>query len=464
MGIIITKQELVIIGCGAGGGTAAQFARKTNRQASITIYEKGSYPQYSKCALPYVISGDIASPDDLIEFSKTWFQKANMDLHLNTIIKDIDVKKKVITGEYSDGSVFEKSYTDLIIATGSVPSIPPIKNIMDKKTLKKQIFNIRTLDDATAILHEIKHVKHATVVGAGLIGMEMADCLVEHKIQVAVVEALDQICPMLDADIVSLLASSIKDYITIFTNHFATEAVFTNDTLKSLIIEQRETKKQQHIPTDLLIIATGTTPETTIAQKAGCKIGKTGGICVNESSLTSQPHIYAVGDCTEYVDFVTQKPVQVGLGSIAVRQGIAAGVNAAGGTYTLPKGFLQTFTSTFFNQEIAAVGPAFSTLKSSEMVNGKYQGSSLPEYFPGGKPILMKIAVALESGSILSAQAIGANAAQRINTYATAMLADMRIDQLKKLETAYAPPIAPTLDTVTLVADIADMKRQRKKK
>lgn len=335
---------------------------------------------------------------------------------------------------------------------------------MDKKTLKKQIFNIRTLDDATAILHEIKHVKHATVVGAGLIGMEMADCLVEHKIQVAVVEALDQICPMLDADIVSLLASSIKDYITIFTNHFATEAVFTNDTLKSLIIEQRETKKQQHIPTDLLIIATGTTPETTIAQKAGCKIGKTGGICVNESSLTSQPHIYAVGDCTEYVDFVTQKPVQVGLGSIAVRQGIAAGVNAAGGTYTLPKGFLQTFTSTFFNQEIAAVGPAFSTLKSSEMVNGKYQGSSLPEYFPGGKPILMKIAVALESGSILSAQAIGANAAQRINTYATAMLADMRIDQLKKLETAYAPPIAPTLDTVTLVADIADMKRQRKKK
>jgi NADH oxidase (H2O2-forming) len=201
-----------------------------------------------------------------------------------------------------------------------------------------------------------------------------------------------------------------------------------------------------------------------LAENAGCSIGKTGGILVNEKSETSIKHIYAVGDCTEYIDYVTGDAIPVGLGSITVRQGIAAGVNAAGGSYQLPKGFLQTFTSRFFNHEIAAVGPLQSSIDQIKIINGKYTGSSLPDYFPGGKPIVMKVTAEVDSGKILSAQAFGENAAQRINTYATAILADMTIDQMKLLETAYAPPVAPTLDVVTVVADIVDFKRQRKKK
>jgi NADH oxidase (H2O2-forming) len=212
-----------------------------------------------------------------------------------------------------------------------------------------------------------------------------------------------------------------------------------------------------------LIIATGSKPNISLAKDAGCKIGETGGIIVNEKSETRLKNIYAVGDCTEYLDFVTKKPVPIGLGSIAVRQGIAAGINAAGGDYKLPNGVLQTRTSEFFGFEIAAVGPINDLMKDMSVVSGKFNGSSLPDYFPGGKPISLKVTVDEKTGRILSAQAVGDNAAQRINTFACAILSGIDVETFRKLETAYAPPIAPTLDTVTLVCDIVSKKLSRKR-
>ena len=174
--------------------------------------------------------------------------------------------------------------------------------------------------------------------------------------------------------------------------------------------------------------------------------------------------MYAVGDCTQYVEFVTGKSVPIGLGSIAVRQGIAAGINASGGDYELPEGVLQTATSEFFNIEIASVGPSYQSRQDLNTVFAKHNGLSKPEYFPGGKPITMKAIVEQKTGNVIAAQAVGENAAQRINTYATAILSKMHIDTFKKLETAYAPPIAPTLDVVTLVADVVSYKWLRKNK
>jgi NADH oxidase (H2O2-forming) len=196
----------------------------------------------------------------------------------------------------------------------------------------------------------------------------------------------------------------------------------------------------------------------------GCKIGKTGGIVVDERSETSVKNVFAVGDCTEYKDFVTKEPLSVGLGSIVVRQGIAAGINAAGGSYNLPEGFLLTRTSEFFGIEIAAVGPVKDACQNIPVIYGKFKGSSLPEYFPGGKPISMKVGIHEKTGEILSAQAVGHNASQRINTFACAILSGVNVEDFKKLETAYAPPLAPTLDVVTLVCDVASLKRMRKRR
>jgi NADH oxidase (H2O2-forming) len=464
---MVNTNDIVIIGCGAGGATAAQFAKKTDRKAKVTLFESSPFPQYSKCGIPYAISGEIPKIMDLIEFSEEWFQKARIDLFLNTTVTEIDSEKKIITAEKKDGNILKKQYTSLIIATGANPSLPPIKNIFkdDSKTLKKNIFTVRTIPDAKKISAAAQTGKKATVVGAGLIGLEMADTLTKKGLKVTIVEALPTILTnILDEDMSKPILGTIKESAKIHLNTFATE-IKTNGEgkLEAVISKQKDKEEQQEIPTDLLIIAAGIRPETTLAEQAGCNIGSTKAIVVNELSRTSKPDIYAVGDCTEYKEFVTESPVPIGLGSIAVRQGIAAGVNAAGGSYSLPKGVLQTATSEFFSTEIGSVGPSDQTRENLETVSAKHKGLTKPEYFPGGKPITMKTIVDVKTGKVIAAQAVGENAAQRVNTYATAILSELHIDTFKKLETAYAPPIAPTLDVVTLAADIASIKWHRKK-
>jgi NADH oxidase (H2O2-forming) len=463
---MVETHDIVIIGCGAAGATAAQFAKKTDRKAQVTIFESSLFPQYSKCGLPYAISGEIPKIMDLIEFSEEWFQKARINLQLDTKVTEIDKEKQAITAEKSDGTIIRKQYSSLIIATGATPKIPPIKNLFndDATKLRKNVFTVRTISDAKHIAAASQSGLHATIIGAGLIGLEMADSLFKKGLHVTVVEALPTILTnMLDEDMSKPILKKIEESVPVHVNTLAKEVKTDHEgKLSSIVIENIETKSQSTIPTDILIIAAGIKPNTDLAKKAECTIGSTGGIQVDDASLTTTPSIYAVGDCTEYVEFVTGKPLLVGLGSIAVRQGIAAGTNAAGGTYDLPKGFLQTATSEFFDIEIGSIGPSIQTRTELETITAKHTGLTKPDYFPGGTQITLKAIIDAKSGTILGAQAVGENAAQRVNTYATAVLAKLHIDTFRKIETAYAPPIAPTLDVVTLAADIASMKLQRK--
>jgi NADH oxidase (H2O2-forming) len=456
-------RKIIIIGCGAGGGTAAQFARKTDRKAVISIIEQGKYPQYSKCGLPYALSGEIPTFEHLIEFSEEWFLKEHIELLLNTNVQTIDIQQKTITAQ-KENEIINKTYDKLIIATGAQPTIPPIKGSKENNVLLKNVHVVRTITDGKQIADSLKKIKKVVIVGAGLIGLELADTLHKKGFDVTVVEALPRILATnLDEDMSEQVFTRLSEKITLYTNHLATEVKSDQNSVETVIIKNRITNVDLHLPADLLIITAGCKPEVTLAKNIGCKIGKTGGIIVNERCETNIPDIYAIGDCTEYRDFVTNEPVCIGLGSIVVRQGITAGINAANGTYQLPPGVLLTRTSTFFGLEIAAVGPIQDSLQKKNVVYGKFKGSSLPEYFPGGQPITIKIGVDDETGKILSAQAIGCNAAQRINVFAAAILNKSTVDDLRKLETAYAPPIAPTLDAITLVCDVVSFKRERKK-
>ena len=459
MGFYLNQdRNIVIIGCGAGGGTAAQFARKTDRKAKIAVFEKGKYPQYSKCGLPYTISGEIPNILDLIEFNEEWFKKANIDLLLETTVEKIDVNKQIVYAKKGNNSI-EKHYDSLIICTGAKPSIPPIQDVK-----VDGVFVVRTIDDAEKILSSVKKDGHATIVGAGLIGLEMTDNLRKKGMKITVVEALPRILANnLDEDMAKIVAERIPEDITVFTNHLATRIKSTNGKISKVIIKNKESGEEKEIDSDLLIIATGTKPDVELAKSIGCKIGITGGIIVNNQCETSIKDVYSVGDCTEYLDFVTAKPTLIGLGSIVVRQGVAAGVNAAGGDYELFKGVLNTCTSKFFGVEIATVGPTSDRIDDDfSVVTGRFNGSSLPGYYPGGKPVSVKVLVDKPTGMIMGAQCVGDKAAQRINTFACAIIGELDIETFRKLETAYAPSIAPTLDTVTLVCDIISMKLKRK--
>ena len=464
-GFLVTNtRRIIIIGCGAGGGTAAQFARKTDRTASITIFEKGIYPQYSKCGLPYAIAGTVPMFHDLIEFSEDWFKKEHIDVHLGTSVETIDIQQQRVIAKKGSERI-EREFDCLILATGATPWVPPIKQIQNNGQFVRGVFNLRTIDDGKNILSQIKEGIKATIIGAGLIGLEMADTLHKKGLDVTVVEALPSILAnTLDDDMSDPVLQVLQENISIYTNHLAIRAEEKHGIITSLIIKEKTTDEEKKIETDLLIIAAGTKPETSLAKTIGCTIGKTGGIRVNETSETSVKNVYAVGDCTEYVDYVTNEPLGIGLGSVVVRQGIAAGVNAAGGSYVLPSGVLLTRTSEFFGIEIAAVGPVKQNFLHIPVVSGKYKGSSRPDYFPGGEPIVIKVCAHEETGCILSAQAVGSNAAQRINTLACAILSKTSVEEFRKLETAYAPPIAPTLDTITLACDVVSLKLARKRR
>lgn len=450
------NKKIVIIGCGAGGGTAAQFARKTDRKASITIVEKGKYPQYSKCGLPYTISGEVPNLNDIIEFSEEWFQKANIDLLLNTKVEKIDATKKSVIAKKGN-ELIEKKYDSLIIATGAESSIPPIENVALNNKLANGVYVLRTIDDAKAISSKVMSGKNATIIGAGLIGLEIAESLYKRKMKVTIVESLANILPKtLDEDMSKIIYDKISKNFHIFTNHNATKIESKSGKIEKISIKDNKTGLEKLIQTDLLIISAGQYPVTNLTKSVGCKLNEKGYIIVNNKCETSVNGVYAVGDCTEFKDFVTKKPIAVGLGSIAVRHGIAAGINSVGGSYSLLDGLLQTCTSEFFGTEIARVGSC-----DKNLVYGKFSGLSLIDYFPGGKPISVKI-FADGKGKIMGAQAVGDNAAQRINTIAAAILGGLDIEAFRKLETAYAPPIAPTLDVITLACDIVSKKLNRK--
>ena len=452
-------RDIVIIGCGAGGGTASQFARKTDRKANITIFEKGKYPQYSKCGLPYAISGTIPKISDLVEFSEEWFRKAKIDLLLETTVEKIDTVKKIVFAKKGN-DIIEKPYSSLIISTGAKPFIPPIENVD-----VEGVFTVRTIDDAENISSFAKKGGNATIVGAGLIGLEMADNLRKKGMKITVLEALPGILAnTLDEDMVEIVSGQIPDDVNVLTNHLAIKVESNSGKIGKVVAKNKESNEEKMIDTDLLVIAAGTKPDIDLAKSIGCKIGKTGSVVVNKRCETSVKNVYAVGDCTEFLDFITAKPSLVGLGSVVVRQGIASGINAAGGNYELFKGFLNTSTSEFFGVEIASVGPTTRKVESIfSVVTGRFNGYSLPDYYPDGKPISVKILVDKYTGMVIGAQAVGDNAAQRINTFACAILGELDVETLRRLETAYAPPISSTLDAVTLVCDIVSIKLSRKR-
>ncbi|MDH3364518.1 MAG: FAD-dependent oxidoreductase [Thermoplasmata archaeon] len=464
-------RKIVIVGGGCGGGTAAQFARKTDRNAEITIIERETYPQYSRCGLPYGISGVIPELTNLIEAPEERLKKSRIGILLGASVTGIDSAGKIAHVLNAEGGKAEMPYDSLVLATGASASVPPVKGALvegeGQSGLKPGVFVLRTIEDARGIQSLASKGKRAVVIGAGLVGLEVAEALMIRGCKVTIIEYLDNcILAMVDDDLAQIMANAIaRDGVNMFTEYEATE-VLGEERANCVVANDRKTGEERTFYADVIVFATGQRGETRLAKEIGCEMGPTKQIVVNDRCETRINDVYAVGDCTEYPEFVTGKPTVSGLGTIAVKMAMVAGANAAGGDERLPKGFLQTRATEPFGCQVAAVGPTSSQLEAAGIkpIIGKVRGFTLPDYFPGRKEIYVKVLAHPKDGRILGAQIVGESRVHmRVNAFAVAMQAGMTARDFAKLETAYCPPAAPTMDVITIACEAVRLKMDRMK-
>ncbi|MFZ0966145.1 MAG: FAD-dependent oxidoreductase [Candidatus Bathyarchaeia archaeon] len=444
-------RRIVIIGAHAAGMDTASAARKTDRTAEITLIADEKYVGYSRCGLPFVLGGQIPSFQSLIVFPPAFFQMMKLNLKTETKVTSINTANKTVETIDKAGKAETIPYDSLIIATGASPFTPPIKG-----KEKQGIHSLRTLEDGEKIDKAIKKgAKTAVVMGAGLIGLETAIALHERGLKVTVVELLPQILPaMLDADMAKMVQEMLQEKgIRIMTGKGVEEFLGTENVTG--IVAGGE-----QFNADLFISAFGVKANTQLATNAGIALGETKMIKTNAKMETNIKDVYAVGDCAESTHIVTQKPTVTQLGTVAVRQGKVAGINAGGG-YALFTGVLGSAVSRLFDTDVGVTGLTefFARKAGIETVTGTIASKTKADYYPGALPIKVKLVVEKESQRIIGAQIIGGEeVTQRINAISFAIQKQMTVRELAKADTAYAPPLCETWEPLVLAAEMVLMK------
>ena len=444
-------KRIVIVGANASGVEAASAARKKDRTAEITLITQEKTAGYSRCGLPFVIGGQIASFKDLIVYSPAYFQMLKLNLKNEMKVTAINTKDKTVTTVDKAGVTETLQYDSLVLATGADAFMPPIKG-----REKQGILSLRTLEDGEKILEAVQNgAKSAVIMGAGLIGLETGVALIERGLKVTVVEMLPQILPqMLDADMVKMVQEALQEKgMRILTGKAVEE--FLGDKKVTAIMAGGE-----KIEADLFISAFGVRANTKLAVDAGIPLGESKAIKTNARMETDVKDVYAVGDCAEAPNIITHKPVCAQLGTVAVRQGKVAGANAAG-DYAQFTGVLASAVTRLFDMEAGVTGltEAAAQRARMEVVTGTISSKTKADYYPNALPIKVKLVAEKESQRIVGAQIIGGEeVTQRINAISFAIQKQMTVRELAKADTAYAPPLCETWEPMVLAAEMVLMK------
>jgi NADH oxidase (H2O2-forming) len=446
----LLPRRIIIVGCNAAGVNAAIAARKTDRDADIIIFEKGKYTSYSRCGLPFVLAGEIPKFENLVIFPDSYYKMMKLGFQGETTVKSIDAKAKKVEVERKDGGEETFDYDSLILSIGAHPFVPPIKGC-DKYC----VLPLRTIEDGMMIQEVMKDSKSAVVIGAGLIGLEVAHAFVEKNIETTVVEMLPHVLPaMLDKSMADLFQKEMEQHEVRVIIGKGVDEILGEDRVKGVKVGD-ETMKA-----DVVVLGTGVRPTTDLAVKAGADVGPSRGIKANQRMMTTIPDVYAAGDCVESYSLINGRPCVCQLGTTAVRQGKVAGVNAAGG-YSIFPGVLGSAVSRMFNIEVGATGlTTFASGRAGlKTVAGNLTAKTKAEYFPGAKEIKVKIVADPELGRVLGGQIVaGEDVAQRINMLSLAIENNVTVWELAKADTCYAPPVADTWEPVTLAAEITSRR------
>ena len=437
--------RVVIIGGVAGGMSAATRLRRLDAEAEITVLEKSGHVSYANCGLPYFVGGIIEEEKSLfLQTPASLHARFRLDVRVSTEATAIDPSTKTVKIlDLVSGERSEIPYDKLILSPGANPVIPPIPGI-------ERAITLRTVEDVEKIAAQVnEEPQNAVVIGGGFIGLEVAENLSHKGIPTAVIEALPQVLAPLDPEMASLVADELINHgVQVFLGNGVVSI-----TEKSVILASGEV-----LPAELVILAIGVRPDISLAKLAKLTIGERGGIAVNDVNLTSDPDIYAVGDAAEKKDSIDGSATLVPLANLANRHGRVVADHIAG-REVRPVTTIGTAIVKVFDLTIAATGWNEKRLVAQGRNHFAIHThpASHAGYYPGAKPMSLKLLFDSLTGEILGAQGVGAEGVdKRIDVIATAMRGGISAPELADLELAYAPPFGSAKDPVNMLGYIAE--------
>lgn len=440
------RRKVIVVGGVAAGASFAARLRRLDETAEITILERGPDVSFANCGLPYYIGGEISQRDALaVQTPQSLKGLLNLEVRTLTEATAIDpARKRVQVKSLKDGTEDWLEYDSLMLAPGAMPVKPPLPGIDDGR-----VHILRNLQDMDRIKESASTARKAVVIGAGFIGLEMAEQLHRLGLQVTVVELENQVLPQLDPEMSLLMQSELREngIELLLGDGIARFAPGEGD----LVCELASGRK---CPADFAVLSIGVRPDTALAREAGIELGKRGHIVVDAFQRTSIPDIYAAGDAVESVDRITGEPLAVPLGGPANRQGRVAADHLLLGEKARPyPGSLGTAIVRVFSVAAGLTGWTERRLSQSgkpfrvTMVNDNHHAG----YFPGARPLTLKILWNPDDGRLLGAQASGFEGIdKRLDVLATAIAAGMTVEDLAHLELSYAPPFGSAKDIVNL--------------
>jgi CoA-dependent NAD(P)H sulfur oxidoreductase len=419
--------RLVVLGGGAAGMSAASAARRVDPALEIVVLERTGYAAYGLCGLPYYLSGLVERPEDLVAHPPEYFRdRRRIDLCLHAEATRLDVERRTVE-LVRDGRAERLDWSAVVVAAGGAPAALPVPG---------PSFTVRTMEDAIALraLLDAGGVRRALVIGAGYIGLEMAEALHARGALVTVTERLDRVLPNLDEPVAALVEKHVREHVTLRLGE---------DTLPDE-------------PFDATVVCAGVRPEASVAASAGAATGPGGALLVDDRMRTSLPGVWAAGDCIAPFHRVLGGPAFVPLGPAANKTGRVAGTVAAGGEASFA-GVVGTAVVKVFELEVARTGLTLAEAQAAGLraAATDVESRSRAKYYPGVAPLHVRL-VHEEGGRLLGAQLVGREgAAKRIDVVAAALHARLSVTDLSELDLSYAPPYAPVYDPLLIAAQSA---------
>lgn len=441
-------QRLVVIGGGAAGMSAASAARRVDPASDIVVLETTGHAAYGLCGIPYYLAGVVGRADELLAYPHAFFrERRHIDLRLHTRALALDPRRQLV--HYRDtGQEGWLRYDRLVVAAGGAPVLPRLPGLDDDR-----VVTVRTLEDAITLrsLLDAGRIASALVVGAGYVGLEMAEALHARRVAVTVVEALPRVMPTLDEPLAALVADEVRRHgVDLRLSTRFTGVTRDEQGLRALIDDEA-------LPVDVVVLAIGVRPVSDVAARAGVRTEPGGALLVDAEMRTNLEHVYAAGDCIAPQHLVLGRPAFVPLGPAGNKTGRVAGTVAAGGRARF-RGVVGTAVVKVFDLGVARTGLTLAEAQAEfgpSATATDIVGRSRAKYYPGAEPVTVRL-VHEAGGRLLGAQMVSAGeVAKRIDVVAAGLQAGFDLDDLLALDLSYAPPYAPVYEPLLLAAQAA---------